>query len=184
MGEYSWEGEVDSVIELIIVGIICMVGFCTLMWMVLSFSSRVDKFERYDKVSAEVMYDDAASRTYKFTPCQTYLMGYGIDEWNPEGTSIRWVGKTDKQVKMISAKYKIETDRISRDNTVSGANGVTPSVRSTLDSMMTGDYEVFYRKKCLSLNWTPEHNKKYNTYLEDGLNIFEKDKRDYEWVIK
>jgi len=185
MDEYTWENEADGVIELFIVGIICMIGLCTMMWMVLTFSSRVDSFERFDKVSAEVMYDDAVLRTYKFTPCQTYLMGYGIDEWNPDGTSIRWYKDSDNQVKMIAATYKVETDRIHRDNTVSGAWGTTPSVRGVLDAIRDErDYADFYRGQILILDWTSNVNKAYNTYLDDGITIFEANKRDYEWVVK
>lgn len=189
MGGHDWESEVDSVIELIIVGIVCMLGFGVLMTMILTFNARVNEFERYDKVAADVMYDTVVNSTYNFTPYQAYMMGYGIDEWSPEGTSIKWFNNSHDFIEIDLSKFK--RDLQARNNMISGALGTNPSVFSVLENMRrtsTRDMETFYRgydgNIMLRLNWTDTHNSSYDTYLEDGATVWERGKRDYEWVIE
>lgn len=184
MGGHDWESEVDSVIELIIVGILCMVGFGILMTMILTFNARVNEFERYDKVAADVLYDSVVDSTYRFTPYQAYMMGYGIDEWSSEGTSIKWFKSTSNNI-MIN-EQKFNGDLRKRNNMISGSLNTNPSVRSVLDSIRGPlDMEGFYRgATILELKWIDTHTTAYDTFLEDGVTTWERGKRDFEWVIK
>lgn len=183
--QYGWEFEVDSVTELIAVGIMCMIGFGALMLMVLAFNSRVNEYERYDKVAANVMYETARDHTYRFTPFQSYIMGYGIDEWSPEGTSIKWFHNNRDYIVVKESLFS--GDLIARNNMVSGANNTNPSVRSVLDGIRgRHDMSEFYRGSTtmLQLIWTDEHNVEYDTYLDDDVTVWERNKRDFEWVVK
>lgn len=184
MGGHDWESEVDSVIELIIVGIICMVGFGVLMSMILSFNARVNEFERYDKVAADVLYDTVVDNTYRFTPYQAYMMGYGIDEWSPEGTSIKWYNTVSNSI--IIDESRFNGDLRKRNNMISGNLNTSPSVRSVLDGIRgPRDMETFYRGDIvLRLQWIDTHTSSYDTFLDDGVTVWERGKRDYEWVIK
>lgn len=183
--QHAWEPEVDSVTELIIVGLTCMVGFGVLMTMILSFNARVNEFERYDKVAANMLYENACSHTYKLTPFQAYIMGYGIDEWSPEETSIKWYANPSNYI--VISESRFNGDLRARNNMISGNLNTSPSVRGVLEAKRgTRNMTDFYRGSTgqLIMSWTDQHNPTYDTFLADGITIFEKEKRDFEWVIE
>lgn len=183
--DYILEGEVDSVSELVLIGLFCIVGFTVIGLMVLSFTSRLNKYERYDKVSASTQYEEAAEYTYKFTPYQAYMMGYNIDPWGAEGISVTW-WKSDYDNEQVTISVPIyNNDLVARNNMISGANGTRPSVRSVLDGICGNrDLGMFYRTDELYLNWTNAHSDPYTEYTDDGVNVVERGKRDFKWVIE
>lgn len=186
MQDYMLESEVDSVNELILAGLFAMLGFGVLMLMILTFTSRLNEYERYDKVAANAQYEEAIDHTYKFTPYQAYMMGYNVDPWGPQDLTLTWwAGSQDKQHITLSVEA-YGKDLIKRNNMISGANGVNPSVRSVIDSMNTGSDSstaTWYRSGNLHLNWTDSHSEYYNAVTEDNI-TWDHNRKDFKWILE
>lgn len=185
MDEYTLENETDSVMELIVVGLFCILGFSSIVAMVVTFVAHLNKYERFDKVSASAQYEEAAEHTYKFTPYQAYMMGYNIDPWGPDGLSLTWYASSGSSGAVELSVPIYNSDLVIRNNMISGANGMNPSVRSVLDSM-SGGYTTpsWYRNGLLHLNWTNLHSVSYDEKMEDNLTVIEYGKRDFKWILE
>lgn len=183
--EYILEGEVDSITELILIGIFSIIGFAVIGLMILSFTSRLNKYERYDKVSASALYEEAVENTYKFTPYQAYMMGYNVDPWGPKDLSLTWWESSQNAGHIELSVKNYKNDLVLRNNMVSGANKTNPSVRGVLDRICGNkDIGTFYRNSTLYLNWTDVHSDEYTEYTNDGVNVVERGKREFKWVIE
>lgn len=167
MNEYTAAEESDTVVELIIVVLLAIVGFTSISVMIVNFTNRLDKYERYDKVAAGAMWEEAYANTYNFNAYQAYMMGYFIEPWGPPNMEVLYTANTDgipagemDKHRILLSSATIGNNKTIRNNLVSGANGQSPSVRSVLDEMKVGlDYDEFYRSKVsdpykrIYLNW-------------------------------
>ena len=202
---YLGRNEVVSVLELILVAIFMCVGVLSIQLHVRYIGSRTALQDDYDKVAADVEYEEVADKCFRFTPYQAYMMGYYMDNFGPNNeNSIFYVDTSYNIVNHRGQGFiKLSPTTYSgnyrnRNNMISGVNmmnnksvkGIMDTVYETYKSSGGGTLGEFYRETSPVTNIGFVLMRSDNYYVEDGnghntevITDGNTERKDFKWVM-
>lgn len=193
---YLGQEEIGSIIELFLCVLFMCFGIFAIQMHIKLLDSKTQLMDTFDKVSADVQYEQVANDVFKFTPYQAYMFGYHMDNWGPDTLNSllyvddsRWVSNQG-WCELSPSIY--EGNLVQRNNMISGANQTSLSVRGVLDDIKD-DYArslsltEFWRGQSSSpimieMKWTDNYSATTEEFSDDGFTVLERRKL-YKWVM-
>lgn len=184
--EYFGFDEISSILELIIVIAFMCVGLVGVQWHVRYLQSKTILTDNYDKVAANIEYEEVADKVYVFTPYQAYMIGYYMDNWGPDNmNSITYINHSNVTHNVTISPTTYGSNLVMRNNMISGANYDGNSVRSVLDHVRNNlNMEGFWRGQytLLYLSLTDAHSSMEEIKGDDGVTVINR-RKNFVWIM-